>query len=102
MGRYSQAAAAVGGNEAQEPERGRFCAATGCPLGGSMRAGGAWYCGHHLAAKPIEWQAITAEIIAGKRDGRLNDRGDEPRRGPTQAVAELRARLVRRTHTEGA
>jgi hypothetical protein len=95
--RYSKAAAAVAGAHAEPeaPERGHFCAAAGCPLSGSIRIAGGWFCGHHFRAEPIEWPRITADIIADKQSGRLNDRGDAIDPPVTPTVAAMRAKVLR-------
>jgi hypothetical protein len=39
-----------------------FCAAYGCPLFGTLGAGGKWYCGCHFNANASLNDAITLEI----------------------------------------
>jgi hypothetical protein len=39
-----------------------FCAAYGCPLFGTLGAGGKWYCGCHFNANAALNDAITLEI----------------------------------------
>lgn len=100
MKRFSEMAAAV--TAATQPpaapapaeDHGRFCAARGCPLPGTIRGGREWFCGHHRGALPVEWPRITADIIAEQQAGTLDPAGaPTKRRGPTPAVAAMLAKV---------